>query len=86
MRGVFIMAAFLLLPHSHATAETCSDRANLCLDSCTPQKVAPGAQHGGTVAGCRASCQSRLKSCLRTGIWIHMRSLTQREHQQVEKR
>jgi hypothetical protein len=84
MHGVLITAAFILLPLSYATAETCSDRASLCLEACTPQNVSSGVQR--TVAGCRASCQSRLNSCLRTGTWIHTESQTRGQRQQVERR
>jgi len=77
--------ALVLSPDS-GLAETCTDRAGLCQGACTPQNVASGAQYGGTVAGCQSSCRSRLQSCLKTGVWIHMGSQTRGQRQQVERR
>ena len=67
-------------------AETCSGRASLCRAACTPQLVGSGEQYGGTVEGCVASCGSRLKSCLRTGIWVHMGARNRGMQQEVERR
>ena len=76
----------LVLPSSSALAESCTDRAGLCRAACTPQNVASGAQHGGTVAGCQPSCRSRLQSCLKTGVWVHVGSQTMGQRQQVDRR
>jgi len=76
----------LVLSSASALAETCTDRASLCQGACTPQNVASGAQYGGTVAGCQSSCRSRLQSCLKTGVWIHMGSQTRGQRQQVDRR
>jgi hypothetical protein len=77
---------FCVVSALSAGAETCSGRANLCLAACTPQNVSSGAQHGGTVSGCRASCQSRLKNCMTSGVWVHMGSQTKGQRQQVDRR
>ena len=86
MHTFFAALMLVVVSLSSACAETCTDRAGLCQGACTPQNVASGAQHGGTVAGCQASCRSRLQSCLKTGIWTHMGSQTRGQRQQVEKR
>jgi hypothetical protein len=86
MPRVLTIATFILLPLSHTAAETCSSRASVCLEACTPQAATSGTQLGGTAVRCRASCQSRLNSCLRTGIWIQMGPGTPLQHQHVEKR
>jgi hypothetical protein len=85
-RTVLAVLALSLLPASPGQAETCSDRAALCRAACTPENVASGAQHGGTVRGCQSSCQSRLNSCLRDGTWVHMGSQRFGERQAVDKR
>jgi hypothetical protein len=69
-----------------ASAESCSDRAAICKGACTPALVSSGQQHGGTVQGCVGSCQSRLRSCLRTGVWVHMGSQNRGMRQKVYRR
>jgi hypothetical protein len=84
--SALVSFGFLAAATTLAAADTCSGRANLCLAACTPALVASGEQHGGTVPGCRASCRSRLQSCMRTGIWVHMGSRTRGMQQQVDRR
>jgi hypothetical protein len=55
------------------------------MGACTPALVSSGEQHGGTVQGCQASCQSRLRSCMRTGIWVHMGRAQRGQQQKVDK-
>lgn len=81
-----VALAAALLAVASAQADTCSGRASLCNAACTPHNVSSGAQHGGTVPGCRASCQSRLRSCLKSGVWVHMGSQTRGMRQSVERR
>jgi len=71
---------------SVALAETCSERAGLCDDACTPALVDSGAQAGGTIAGCHASCQARLRSCLKTGVWVHMGAQHRGLQQRVDRK
>jgi hypothetical protein len=89
-KSIFIASVLALtaasLAAAPAQADTCSGRAGLCNAACTPQNVASGAQHGGTVAGCRASCQSRLRACLKSGVWVHMGSQTRGMRQTVDRR
>ncbi len=68
-----------------AAAETCSERPTICQSACTPELVASGAQAGGTVPGCRMSCQTRLRQCLHSGISVHMGSARRGDQQTVEK-
>jgi hypothetical protein len=82
--GLLIVAA--ATSTNSATADTCSGRASICRAACTPQNVGSGVQHGGTVEGCVASCQSRLSRCFRTGIWVHMGAARRGEEQRVERR
>lgn len=87
MRGIAVSVIILgSLWAGSASADTCSGRASLCQAACTPALVASGEQHGGTVSGCRSSCASRLRSCMRTGIWVHMGSRTRGQQQQVERK
>jgi hypothetical protein len=81
-----IASGLILSAQGVAFAETCSDRAAICRGACTPALVSSGQQHGGTVQGCIGSCQSRLRSCLRTGIWVHMGAQNRGRQQQVDKR
>ncbi len=83
--GLLAVAVLLALP-SFARADTCCGRADICRAACTPALVSSGQQHGGTVPGCVSSCQSRLKSCLRSGVWVHMGSARAGERQTVDKR
>ena len=85
VKATLVLACMALLSTA-ASAETCSQRASICQAACTPALVASGAQHGGTVAGCNASCQSRLRSCLRNGIWVHMGSQNRGMQQKVDRR
>lgn len=80
--GALVIAA-LATP---AAAESCSTRASLCLGACTPALVGSGQQHGGTVEGCRKSCNERKASCLRSGVWVHMGARTRGQQEAVEKR
>lgn len=85
--GTFCFAAALAaMAPAPASADTCSGRAGLCRAACTPALVASGQQAGGTVQGCLASCQSRLRSCMSTGVWVHMGSQTRGMRQKVDKR
>ena len=80
--GVALMAAAVATP---AAADTCSGRAAICRGACTPDLVSSGRQAGGTVKGCLASCNSRLGSCMKTGIWVHMGSQTRGMRQKVDR-
>jgi hypothetical protein len=71
---------------SPALAANCSERAGACQGACTPELVASGQQAGGTIAGCRASCTSRLRQCLRSGLWVHMGAQRRGMQEQVERR
>jgi hypothetical protein len=84
LAAIFVLASTLAV--QPALAESCSDRAGLCLAACTEQNVTSGAQYGGTVKGCQASCNSRRKNCLKSGVWVHMGSQTMGQRQQVERR
>lgn len=85
--GTFCFAAALVaMSPAPASADTCSGRADLCRAACTPALVSSGQQYGGTVPGCLTSCQSRWRSCMRTGIWVHMGSQTRGMQQKVDKR
>ena len=68
-----------------ARGDSCSDRGGVCVTACTPRQVESGAQFGGTVVACRKSCQSRLRSCLKTGVWIHMGSARRGEQERVDR-
>ena len=82
----FAAAAFAVFASAQAArADTCSDRGGVCVAVCTPRQVESGAQFGGTVAGCRKSCQSRLRSCLKTGVWIHMGAARRGEQERVDR-
>lgn len=82
----FAAVAFAVFASVQAAhADTCSDRGSICVAACTPRQVDSGAQFGGTVAGCRKSCQSRLRSCLKTGVWIHMGSTRRGEQERVDR-
>lgn len=83
---ISLLAGSLLPLSLPALADTCSGRADICRGACTPALVSSGQQHGGTVQGCISSCQSRLKSCLRSGVWVHMGSARRGERQTVDKR
>ena len=83
--GVAAVAFAVFASVQAARADTCSDRGGVCVAACTPRQVESGAQFGGTVAGCRKSCQSRLRSCLKTGVWIHMGSARRGEQERVER-
>jgi len=86
MRALFALSTIWIALAAPAYAESCSDRHGICQAACTPALVSSGAQHGGTVAGCQSSCRSRLNSCLRSGIWVHMGSQNRGMQQKVEKR
>ena len=82
---VFASAALAILTALPDHADSCSDRSSVCVAACTPRQVESGAQFGGTIAGCRKSCQSRLRSCLKTGVWIHMGSARRGEQERVDR-
>jgi hypothetical protein len=86
LSSAFLGLGLMVAAVTSAAADTCSGRAGLCLAACTPALVASGEQYGGTVPGCRASCRTRLKSCMRSGIWVHMGSRTRGMRQQVDRR
>ena len=82
-----MLAVAMLFTHSStAVAESCSERHLICQGACTPELVSSGRQYGGTVAGCRKSCRSRLNRCLRTGIWVHMGARNRGLQQKVDRR
>jgi hypothetical protein len=83
---MLIGVAIVLASHGVAFAESCSDRGAICKAACTPALVSSGQQHGGTVQGCIGSCQSRLRSCLRTGVWVHMGAQNRGMQQKVDRR
>ena len=83
--GFAVVALALFASIGAARADSCSDRGGVCVAACTPRQVESGAQFGGTVAGCRKSCQSRLRSCIKTGVWIHMGSARRGEQERVER-
>jgi hypothetical protein len=85
MRFIIVLGAAVLW-NTAALADTCSGRAAICRAACTPVLVSSGQQHGGTVGGCIASCQGRLRSCMRTGVWIHMGAQTRGMQQKVDRR
>lgn len=80
-----LLGLLIALPGT-ALADTCSQRAGICDAACTPALVSSGQQHGGTVPGCLASCRSRLSSCMKTGIWVHMGAQNRGMRQAVDKR
>jgi len=86
--GIFCVGTALMVAAATApaAADTCSGRAALCRGACTPALVSSGQQAGGTVQGCLTSCNSRLRSCMKTGIWVHMGSRTRGMRQQVDRR
>jgi hypothetical protein len=81
-----IALALMFCTASPALAATCSERAGACQGACTPELVSSGQQAGGTVPGCRASCLSRLRQCVGSGIWVHMGSQRRGMQEQVERR
>ena len=81
-----MLLALLVVTPTIALADTCSQRASICEAACTPALVSSGQQYGGTVRGCVASCRSRLSSCLRTGVWVHMGVQNRGMRQPVDRR
>ena len=83
--GLPVIAFLVAWTAGSARADTCNDRSEACLAACTPRQVESGAQFGGTVHACRRSCSSRLRSCLRTGTWIHMGARRRGEQERMER-
>ena len=87
MRAIALcVLAVLFLPTDAALAASCSERFSACQAAFTPQFVSSGAQAGGTVSGCHASCASPLQQCMRSGIWVHMGAQRRGMQEQVERR
>jgi hypothetical protein len=80
------LVALALCCANPAVAASCSERVGACYGACTPELVSSGQQAGGTIAGCRASCASRLRQCMRSGVWVHMGSQRRGMQEQVDRR
>ena len=82
----FSCIAFAMIAAAQSSrADTCTNRADACSSACTPALVNSGAQFGGTIPGCLASCKSRLNTCLKSGVWTHMGRDRRGERQKVDR-
>jgi len=82
----FLTMPALLAMASPAIAASCSERVGACRAACTPQLVSSAEQAGGAIAGCRASCATRLQQCLQSGVWVHVGAQRRGMQEQVERR
>ena len=85
LTSLLLIASAMIATARSSYAENCTNRANYCSSACTPALVASGEQVGGTIAGCLASCKSRLYSCLKSGVWTHMGRDRRGERQKVDR-